>query len=247
MATARRRASPRSQATPPREPPRGPVDRRPRRRRPARGDHRRGHPHLRLGAGRHPAARLPGQSDLSLLRALAREPAARAIRSAASSRARRSPASTEPTAARRSSRPALDGHLYAFDGDGDALPGFPVRLVDPDGPGRPDDRRVDQRARHRRPQRRRQGRHRGRDQRDLRRQPPSAPSTLHGLVGRRLSDLLGNAAGGSSRVYAVRRRATRPTFLHGWPIKLNGAIQDTLPLIGPGQDPSIAKIGGQER
>jgi hypothetical protein len=34
-------------------------------------------------------------------------------------------------------------------------------------------------------------------------------------------------------------------FLPGWPIKLNGAIQDVLPLIGPGQDPAIARIGGQ--
>ncbi len=34
-------------------------------------------------------------------------------------------------------------------------------------------------------------------------------------------------------------------FLPGWPVELDGAIQDTLPLIGPGQDPAIAKIGGQ--
>ena len=45
-------------------------------------------------------------------------------------------------------------------------------------------------------------------------------------------------------------RGTRSTarpgqFLPGWPVKLNGAIQNTLPLIGPGQDPAIAKIGGQ--
>src|SRR6478672_1720723 len=32
----------------------------------------------------------------------------------------------------------------------------------------------------------------------------------------------------------------------GWPVKLDGAIQSTLPLIGPGQNPAIAKIGGQE-
>ena len=36
-------------------------------------------------------------------------------------------------------------------------------------------------------------------------------------------------------------------FLPGWPIKLNGAIQSTLPLIGPGQNPAIAKIGGATR
>jgi hypothetical protein len=63
-----------------------------------------------------------------------------------------------------------------------------------------------------------------------------------------LSALLAEAAGGSSRVYAVWPDGTDHAggpFLPGWPIKLDGAIQSTLPLIGPGQDPSIATIGGE--
>jgi hypothetical protein len=57
------------------------------------------------------------------------------------------------------------------------------------------------------------------------------------------SDVLANAAGGSSRVYAIS--GANGNLLSGWPVHLNGAIQDTLPLIGPGQNPSVAKIGGQ--
>src|SRR5262249_27437743 len=49
----------------------------------------------------------------------------------------------------------------------------------------------------------------------------------------------------SSRVYAID--GSNGQLLDGWPIQLNGAIQDTLPLIGPGQDPSIVQIGGQTK
>jgi hypothetical protein len=63
-----------------------------------------------------------------------------------------------------------------------------------------------------------------------------------------LSALLAGAAGGSSRVYAVWPRGNGHSggpFLPGWPVELDGAIQSTLPLIGPGQSPSVARIGGQ--
>ena len=68
--------------------------------------------------------------------------------------------------------------------------------------------------------------------------PPSGED-IGGLIGQGLTDLLANAAGGSSRVYAVDGATGH--FLPGWPIKLNGAIQTTLPLIGPGQNPAIVE------
>jgi Subtilase family len=141
--------------------------------------------------------------------------------------------------------PSLDGHLYAFDHQGDPVPGFPIQLVDPDVPQNErmiaesinepaigdlnsdgiDDIVVATNETY----------------------DPNPPSgdDIGGLLGQGLSDLLANAAGGSSRVYAVD--GSDGEFLPGWPIHLNGAIQDTLPLIGPGQDPSIVEIGGQTR
>jgi Subtilase family/RTX calcium-binding nonapeptide repeat (4 copies) len=140
--------------------------------------------------------------------------------------------------------PPLDGHLYAFDGAGNALPGYPVALVDPEKA--PAERMIAESIN----------------------EPAIAdlngdgvddvvvatnetydanqPSgeDIGGLFAQGLSDLLAGAAGGSSRVYAIDGASGQ--FLPGWPIKLNGAIQSTLPLIGPGQNPSIAKIGGKE-
>ena len=77
------------------------------------------------------------------------------------------------------------------------------------------------------------------DQRGLRRDPGPAAGAL-GAARRRGRRLL-------ARLRRVLRRHghTGGTFLPGWPVKLDGAIQTTLPLIGPGQDPAIAKIGGQ--
>lgn len=149
--------------------------------------------------------------------------------------------------------PSLDGHLYAFNGAGDAVSGFPVALVDPDQA--PADQMIAESINEPAI-----ADLNGDDRDDVvvatnetygAQQP--GPNDLPGLFGQGLSDLLGNAAGGSSRVYAVDSRGSnyagnsgRP-FLDGWPVKLNGAIQSTLPLIGPGQNPAIAKIGGATR
>ena len=75
--------------------------------------------------------------------------------------------------------------------------------------------------------------------------PSGARPDAAGGFGQGLSAILGTAAGGSSRVYAVN--GASGSFLTGWPIKLNGAIQSTLPLIGPGQNPALVKVGGQQR
>jgi hypothetical protein len=140
--------------------------------------------------------------------------------------------------------PSLDGHLYAFDGAGKPLPGFPVELADPSVP-------ADQRMRAEAINEPAIGDLNGDGIDDIvvatnetyEAAPPSGED-VGGLLAQGLSGLLAGAAGGSSRVYAVD--GSDGSFLPGWPIELNGAIQDTLPLIGPGQNPAIARIGGVE-
>jgi hypothetical protein len=140
--------------------------------------------------------------------------------------------------------PGLDGYLYAFDGNGNSVPGYPVKLADPSVPAgeRMTAESINEPA-----------------IADLNGDgvddvvvatnetygaAPPSEEDIGGLLSQGFSDLLAGAAGGSSRVYAIDGATGQ--FLPGWPIKLNGAIQSTLPLIGPGQNPSIAEIGGVE-
>lgn len=128
---------------------------------------------------------------------------------------------------------ALDGHVYIWDDAGRLAPHFPVDLSDPVVPAK--DRQLAESITNP-------------TVRDLDQdgvddvvaasneaydaQPPSEEDLGGGLSGA-FADAL-SQLGGSSRLYAVS--GASGTFLPGWPVKLNGAIQDTLPFIGPGHD-----------
>src|SRR5207253_11194889 len=52
-----------------------------------------------------------------------------------------------------------------------------------------------------------------------------------------------SAAGSSGRLYGIDGASGK--IMPGWPVAMPGIIQNVLPLVGPGQDAAIAKIGGQ--
>ncbi|CAA9502237.1 MAG: hypothetical protein AVDCRST_MAG30-1982, partial [uncultured Solirubrobacteraceae bacterium] len=140
--------------------------------------------------------------------------------------------------------PGLDGRLYAYRPDGTPAAGFPVRLIDPDVPDKEKmtAESINSPAI-------------GDLDGDGRDEIVVATNEVYGSSGGGGGDVsffgvLGNAAGTTSRVYAVKPDGTRAQdgpFLKGWPIKPPGIIQDVLPLIGPGHDPALVKIGGQRR
>ena len=115
---------------------------------------------------------------------------------------------------------AMDQHVYAFDGAGVALPGWPVKLRDPalpgaeiitapavgdiTGDGRPEIVTPTQEF-------------------DDAAAPPEGD--LVSLLRSGLSNILANAAGGSGRTYALDAGGA---VLEGWPVKPNGAVPDAL-------------------
>jgi hypothetical protein len=143
--------------------------------------------------------------------------------------------------------PALDQHVYAWNGAGDPLPAFPVRLRERDangpiqcsadfecaeiintaaigniaGDARPEivvpTAEFDD--------------------------DPSAPQPPSGLggFGGILTNLLANAIGGSGRVYALDAHGD---ILSGWPTKPNGIVPDALPFVGPGVDHVLGSVDG---
>jgi len=135
--------------------------------------------------------------------------------------------------------PALDQRVYAFDGNGDDMPGFPAKLRVPaenlagaeiinaaavgniTGDEKPEivvpTAEFDDNA-----------------------SAPDPPSGLGGF-GNILTNVLANAAGGSGRVYALD---TSGNILPGWPTRPNGFVPDALPLVGPGVDHVLGNVDG---
>jgi hypothetical protein len=134
--------------------------------------------------------------------------------------------------------PSLDGHLYAWRPDGRLVPGYPVALVDPkqaaagtqmvaesindpavgplSDPAGHDDVVVAT---------------------DEVYGAPAAGSDVS------FAGITSSAAGSTSRLYAIDGPSGK--IMPGWPVSMPGLIQNVLPLIGPGQDAAIAKIGGK--
>ena len=132
--------------------------------------------------------------------------------------------------------PSLDGHLYAFRPNGKAVPHFPMQLADPHPP----------------------------DGIKAIAESINAPvvADLNGdgyddvvqatneVYGKANSssdvsftNLASNATGQSTRVYAVSGK--NGSILSGWPIKINGLIENVLPFVGPGNDPAVLEVGGK--
>jgi hypothetical protein len=139
---------------------------------------------------------------------------------------------------------ALDGHVYVWAGaSGARRDGFPVRLADPavaefyggeligtpavgdlDGDGQ-----LEIVA----------GSSELYDAGGLAPEPSldGVVNAVQGLV----TNLLANALGGSSRVYALRSDGS---FVDGWPVTLSGVLPDILPFIGPNHTAAIADLDG---
>ena len=139
--------------------------------------------------------------------------------------------------------PSLDGHLYAWDNRGRSLPGYPVALVDPTMPaGQRDvaesinDPAIGDLL------------HMGHDDVVVSSNENYGAQPAAGDVGAGanglLPDVIGSASGGSARVYAIDGATGR--ILPGWPLSITGALQSSLPFIGPGNDAELARIGGRD-
>jgi subtilase family protein len=133
--------------------------------------------------------------------------------------------------------PSLDGHLYAWRADGTAVPGYPIALIDPKEVAEGKQlvaESINEPAIG-----------------DLGNQGHDdvvvASNEVYGAteVGGELSfaGITSGAAGSSGRLYAIDGPTAK--IMPGWPVKMPGIIQNVLPLIGPGQDAAIAKIGGE--
>jgi hypothetical protein len=130
---------------------------------------------------------------------------------------------------------SLDEHVYAWDGSGNTLPGFPKKLHDPSidgaeiittaalgditGDGSPDIVSPTQEFD----------------------DNPGAPPTSGGggLFGNILTNILANVLGGSGRTYALDSGGN---LLSGWPTSPSGVVPDALPLVGPGVDHIMANV-----
>lgn len=132
--------------------------------------------------------------------------------------------------------PSLDGHLYAWRGNGQPVKGYPVALVDPaqaaagtqmvaesiNDPAIGDLTGA------------------GHDDVVVATDEVYGAPEVNELS---FAGITAKAAGSSGRLYAIDGATGKP--LPGWPVAMPGLIQEELPLIGPGQDAAIARIGGE--
>ncbi len=70
---------------------------------------------------------------------------------------------------------------------------------------------------------------------------PEGPGDLKAAVQGLVTNLLANAIGGSSRIYAINDDGS---LVPGWPVKINGILPDVLPLVGPQHAVALADFDG---
>jgi hypothetical protein len=133
--------------------------------------------------------------------------------------------------------PALDQHVYVWDGSGDPVAGFPKKLSDPSIPGAEilttaalgdvnGDGNLDIVT----------------PTQEFDDNPSAPPTPGGGAAGgfsNFLTNFLANVLGGSGRTYAVDRNGN---VLPGWPTAPNGIVPDALPFVGPGVDHILANV-----
>ncbi|MEA2272679.1 MAG: hypothetical protein QOI98_1387 [Solirubrobacteraceae bacterium] len=137
--------------------------------------------------------------------------------------------------------PALDGWVYALDGHGHALPGWPAHPLtkglvrgeiittaaagDIAGDKRPEIVVATNEVE------------------NVQSSPPlpSGSGDIADAFGRLATNVLTNAIGGKARVYALDSRGR---VLPGWPTANDSAVPDALPLVGPGSEQVMGNVAG---
>jgi hypothetical protein len=140
---------------------------------------------------------------------------------------------------------ALDDHLYAWDGSGDPLAGFPVKLrVGPCTDAFPCAESVNSPT---------VGDIAGDSAPEIVvptnefESADPGPDDLADAFNQGLINALTGAVGGTGRVYAVQPDGNAHSggpFVGGWPIEPGGVAPDALPFAGPGIDPALGNIDG---
>ena len=126
---------------------------------------------------------------------------------------------------------ALDQHLYAWDGNGDPLPGFPVKLSSPGADGAeivtsPAIAQLDGQG------------------------PPEVIAATNEVIGGdpqapgSIFDIFNafiNSSTGSNPVYAVHGDGS---MVSGWPVQVGVLSGDLLPMVIPGNDAAVLDVDG---